>query len=85
MSTFNQQTNHQPNQNQAEPAANKIKLGPNGKPIRPFVMPKSFWEKLKVWRYMIYRRILQLGILLLFLVQLTGVGRYLINLFYAAI
>ena len=66
MSTFNQLTNHQPNQNQAEPAANKIKLGPNGKPIRPFLMPKSFWEKLKVWRYMIYRRILQLGILLLF-------------------
>ncbi len=70
MSTFNQShhqsNNQQPDQNQAKPVEDKLKLGPNGKPVRLFVMPKSFWGKLKVWRYMIYRRILQLGTLLLF-------------------
>jgi ferredoxin-type protein NapH len=45
---------------------NQVKLGQNDKPVRPFVMPKSFWGKLKVWRFIIYRRILQLGTLLLF-------------------
>lgn len=42
------------------------KLGPNGKPVRPFVMPDSLVGKLKVWRYIIYRRLVQLGSLLLF-------------------
>ncbi len=44
----------------------RVKLGPNGKPVRPFIMPESFWGKLKVWRFIIYRRIVQLGTLLLF-------------------
>lgn len=48
------------------PPIDQIKLGPNGKPVRPFVMPKSLWGKLKVWRFIIYRRIIQLGTLLLF-------------------
>jgi len=42
------------------------KLGPNGKPVRPFIMPNSLWGKLKVWRFIIYRRIIQIGTLLLF-------------------
>lgn len=42
------------------------KLGPNGRPVRPFVMPESLWGKLKVWRYIIYRRFIQIGTLLLF-------------------
>lgn len=42
------------------------KLGPNGKPVRPFVMPKSLWGKLKVWRYILYRRFVQIGTLILF-------------------
>jgi ferredoxin-type protein NapH len=46
--------------------SNHLKLGPNGKPVRPFIIPDTLWGKFKVWRYMIYRRILQLGILLLF-------------------
>jgi ferredoxin-type protein NapH len=48
---------------QADP---KVKLGPNGKPVRLFIMPKTLWGKLKVWRFIIYRRIVQLGTLLLF-------------------
>lgn len=44
----------------------QTKLGPNGKPVRPFVMPSSFTGKLKVWRFIIYRRIVQIGTLLLF-------------------
>lgn len=44
----------------------KQRLGPNGRPIRPFVMPESFTGKLSVWRYMIFRRIVQLGVLVLF-------------------
>ncbi|MCU7958430.1 MAG: quinol dehydrogenase ferredoxin subunit NapH [gamma proteobacterium symbiont of Bathyaustriella thionipta] len=47
-------------------AAKENKLGPNGKPVRPFVMPKSMRGKLSVWRYLIYRRTLQITILLLF-------------------
>jgi len=43
------------------------RLGPNGRPVRPFVMPASFTGKLNVWRYLLMRRGLQLGILLLFL------------------
>jgi len=44
----------------------QVRLGPNGKPIRPFVMPNSLWGKIKVWRFIIYRRLVQLGTLLLF-------------------
>ncbi len=43
-----------------------IKLGPNGKPVRPFVMPLTLTGKLKVWRFIIYRRLVQLSTLLLF-------------------
>ena len=43
-----------------------VKLGPNGKPIRYFVMPESFSGKLQVWRYLLLRRVVQLGLLLLF-------------------
>jgi len=42
------------------------KLGPNGKPVRPFVMPSTLTGKLKVWRFIIYRRFVQLITLLLF-------------------
>lgn len=42
------------------------KLGPNGKPVRPFVMPESLGGKLSVWRFIIYRRIVQFSVLLLF-------------------
>jgi ferredoxin-type protein NapH len=45
---------------------NEGKLGPNGKPVRAFVLPTSMWGKLKVWRFIIYRRIVQIGTLLLF-------------------
>ena len=44
----------------------QLKIGPNGKPVRPFKMPNSFFGKLKVWRFIIYRRLVQLGTLLLF-------------------
>ncbi len=47
-------------------ADNTVKLGPNGKPVRPFVMPSTFAGKLKVWRFIIYRRLVQLSTLLLF-------------------
>ncbi len=43
-----------------------VRLGPNGKPVRPFVMPSTLTGKLKVWRFIIYRRIVQLTTLLLF-------------------
>ena len=43
-----------------------VKLGPNGKPIRPFVMPDTLTGKLKVWRLLIYRRLVQFLTLLLF-------------------
>ena len=45
---------------------NTDKLGPNGKPVRPFVMPATLAGKLKVWRFIIYRRVVQLSTLLLF-------------------
>ena len=41
-------------------------FGPNGRPVRNFVMPDSLGGKLQVWRYLLLRRALQLGILLLF-------------------
>lgn len=44
-----------------------IKLGANGKPVRPFVMPSDVPGKLRVWRFIIFRRIVQLATLLLFL------------------
>ncbi len=48
------------------PDSNDVKLGPNGKPVRPFVMPESILGKLKVWRFLIFRRFVQLSTLLLF-------------------
>ena len=44
-----------------------VKTGPNGRPVRPFVMPASLTGKLRVWRYLLLRRAVQLGVLLLFL------------------
>jgi len=44
----------------------KQRLGPNGRPVRPFVMPESLTGKLSVWRYIILRRIVQLSVLILF-------------------
>jgi len=43
-----------------------VRMGPNGRPVRPFVMPASFAGKLRVWRYLLLRRVLQLGVLVLF-------------------
>lgn len=45
---------------------NTARVGPNGKIIRPFIMPADLPGKLNVWRFIIYRRIVQLGTLLLF-------------------
>jgi ferredoxin-type protein NapH len=42
------------------------KIGPKGRPMRPFVMPSSFGGKLRVWRYLILRRVSQFTILALF-------------------
>ena len=44
----------------------KKKLGPNGKEVRFFVMPESLSGKMKVWRYLLYRRFVQFFTLLLF-------------------
>ncbi len=44
----------------------KQKLGPNGKPGRPFVLPNSIWGKLLIWRLMLYRRMVQIGTLMIF-------------------
>jgi ferredoxin-type protein NapH len=41
--------------------------GPNGRPVRPFIMPASFSGKLQVWHLLLLRRMVQLGVLLLFL------------------
>jgi ferredoxin-type protein NapH len=49
----------------AAPEAQEPEFG--GRPIRPFVMPESLGGKLGVWRYIILRRTVQLGVLLLFL------------------
>jgi ferredoxin-type protein NapH len=43
-----------------------VRLGPNGKPVRPFILPDTLGGKLSVWRYIILRRIVQFGVLLLF-------------------
>ena len=43
-----------------------VKIGANGRPLRPFVMPASMVGKLRVWRYLLLRRTVQLGVLLLF-------------------
>jgi len=43
------------------------RLGPNGRPIRSFVMPTSWIGKFGVWRYIILRRVVQVGVLLLFM------------------
>ncbi|MEN8108290.1 MAG: quinol dehydrogenase ferredoxin subunit NapH [Pseudomonadota bacterium] len=48
------------------------KTGPDGRPVRPFIMPSSFTGKLRVWRYLLMRRSMQLGILLLFLGTVRG-------------
>ena len=44
----------------------RVKTGPNGQPVRPFVMPASLSGKLYVWHLLLLRRAVQLGILLLF-------------------
>ena len=48
-------------------ATKPARMGPNGRPVRPFVMPASLAGKLRVWRYLLLRRLLQLGVLLLFI------------------
>ena len=47
-------------------ATKPARMGPNGRPVRPFLMPASFTGKLRVWRYLLLRRLLQLDVLLLF-------------------
>jgi ferredoxin-type protein NapH len=47
-------------------SAEAVKLGPNGRPIRPFVLPATLSGRLRVWRTIILRRITQIGVLLLF-------------------
>jgi ferredoxin-type protein NapH len=42
------------------------RIGPNGRPVRYFEMPETLGGKLRVWRYIILRRIVQVGTLLLF-------------------
>ena len=42
------------------------KTATDGRPVRLFVMPASLSGKLAVWRYIIMRRVLQVGVLLLF-------------------
>jgi len=60
-------------------ASNPVRLGPNGQPVRPFVMPESFAGKLRVWRWLLLRRAVQLGVLLLFFATVrwgwTAAGR----------
>jgi len=46
--------------------ANPLKIGPNGRPVRPFVLPDSLAGKLGVWRYILLRRATQITVLLLF-------------------
>ena len=48
------------------PANTPVKTGPNGRPVRHFVMPASFGGKLRVWHLLLLRRAVQLGVLLLF-------------------
>ncbi len=42
------------------------RLGPNGRAIRSFVLPDSLGGRLRVWRFIIYRRLFQFTVLLLF-------------------
>ena len=49
------------------PPDKPVKVGPNGQPVRPFIMPASFSGKLHVWHLLLIRRAVQLGILLLFM------------------
>lgn len=49
------------------PAGTPVKSGTKGRPVRPFIMPKTFGGKLRVWRYLLLRRGVQLGVLLLFI------------------
>lgn len=44
-----------------------LRWGPNGRPVRPFVMPTTLTGRLRVWRYTLMRRTVQIGVLLLFL------------------
>ena len=49
-------------------SVNKVpKIGPNGRPVRAIEMPASLAGKLNVWRYLLMRRAVQVGILLLFI------------------
>jgi ferredoxin-type protein NapH len=48
------------------PAGDPVKTGPNGRPVRAFVMPESFGGKLRVWRLLLLRRAVQFGVLLVF-------------------
>lgn len=47
--------------------AKPVKTGPDGRPVRPFVMPASLGGKLRVWRFLLLRRAVQIGVLLLFI------------------
>jgi ferredoxin-type protein NapH len=47
-------------------ASKPLKTGPNGRPVRPFVMPGSIGGKLRIWRFLLLRRAVQLGVLLAF-------------------
>ena len=47
--------------------AKPVKTGSNGRPVRPFVMPASLGGKLRVWRFLLLRRAVQIGVLLLFI------------------
>lgn len=42
------------------------RIGPTGKPIRPFVMPATLAGRLRVWRWLILRRISQFTVLVAF-------------------
>jgi len=45
----------------------RVRLGPNGRPVRPFVMPRILSGRLWVWRYILMRRAVQIAVLVLFL------------------
>ena len=49
------------------PPDQPVKTGPNGRPVRPFIMPASLSGKLQVWHLLLLRRSVQLGVLLLFI------------------
>ena len=52
--------------NNTKSADKQPRTGPNGKPVRPFIMPTSIAGKLGVWKYLILRRVTQLSTLVLF-------------------